>query len=233
MIAELGRVELKLLLRNRTAALTALAMPAAMGVFFAMSMGGDASSWVMVAAFQLAFTLGLGVYVSTATALVARRQDLYLKRLRTVAADRTVLAGIVGPTVVLGCVQAVVLLGVSFALGAPMPANPHFLLIALVLGAAMSAAAGVATSGVTATPELAQTTTLPFFAALLAGVIWAGAAPDDQRALLLPGSGLFEAARAAWAGPTDRTAMSVLVMAVWTAAAMVAAHRYFRWDRRD
>ncbi|NUT50986.1 MAG: ABC transporter permease, partial [Saccharothrix sp.] len=163
MIAALGVAELKLLLRNRTAAAMAVLLPLAMGLFFAFTVGDQPGGWTMVLTLQLLFSFGFTVYLTATTALTARRQDLYLKRLRTGAAsDVVVLTGVLLPVVVLGLGQSLVLMGVSVAAGAPLPARPELLLVAVVGGVALSCAAGVATSGVTGTAELAQITTAPF-----------------------------------------------------------------------
>ncbi|MFD1146594.1 ABC transporter permease [Saccharothrix hoggarensis] len=233
MITALGVAELKLLLRNRTAAALALLMPLAAGLYFALAVGGDDNGWTMIVVLQLLFSLGFTVYVTVTTSLTARRQDLYLKRLRTGAAsDVVVLTGILLPVVVLGLAQALVLLGVSVAAGAPMPTNPGLLALALVGGAALSCAAGVCTSGLTGTAELAQITTAPFFFALVVGGLMGLGGGDDPRVLLVPGSGLGLLTQAAWGGPTDAVGLALIATAQGTAVAVALSVRFFRWDPR-
>ncbi|WP_433271933.1 ABC transporter permease [Actinosynnema sp. CS-041913] len=229
MIAALGVVELKLLLRNRTAATLALVMPLLMGGYFAMSLSSD--GWPVAIALQLLTTFGFTVYVTVTTSLTSRRQDLYLKRLRTGAAsDAVVLTGVVLPSVLLGLVQAALLLGISVALGAPLPSRPELVALALVGGLAMSCAAGVATSGVTSTAELAQITTGPFFLALLGGGAWAMGS-SDARTLLVPGGGVADLVSVAWGGEGD-VGLAVLSLAGWTAVGCALSVRLFRWDAR-
>ncbi|WP_158843615.1 ABC transporter permease [Saccharothrix deserti] len=233
MIAALGVAELKLLLRNRTAATLAVLMPLAAGMFFAFTMNGEEGGWTVIVTLQLMFSFGFTVYVTVTTALTARRQDLYLKRLRTGAAsDVVVLTGILLPVVVLGLAQALVLLGISVAAGAPMPARPDLLALALVGGAAISCAAGVCTSGLTGTAELAQITTAPFFFAMVVGGLISTDGVPDVRVLLLPGSGLGTLIQAAWGGPTERIGLAMLSTAAWIAAATALSVRFFRWDPR-
>ncbi|WP_447007021.1 ABC transporter permease [Saccharothrix isguenensis] len=233
MIAALGMAELKLLLRNRTAAALAVLMPLATGLYFALAVGARDDSWTMVVTLQLLFSFGFTVYVTATTALTARRQDLYLKRLRTGAAsDVVVLTGILLPVVVLGLVQALVLLGVSVAAGAPMPSRPDLLALALVGGTAISCAAGVCTSGLTGTAELAQITTAPFFFALIAGGLMGTAGGQDAWVFLVPGSGLGTLTQAAWGGSTEHVLGAVLSVAAWTAVATALSTRFFRWDPR-
>ncbi|NUT92308.1 MAG: ABC transporter permease [Saccharothrix sp.] len=228
MIAALGVVELKLLARNKMAATMAFFMPLAIGVFFALSVDDE---WPLVIGLQLLATQGFTVYVTVTTSLVARRQDLYLKRLRTGAAsDAVVLAGVVLPPVVLGLAQTVLLLGVSLSLGAPAPSRPDLLALAVVGGLAVSCAAGVATSGVTATAEQAQITTGPFFFGLLVGGVWAAATPDT-RALLTPGGGVADLVTGAWGAPVS-LGPAVLSVLAWTALGAALSFRLFRWDAR-
>ncbi|MBB5960236.1 ABC-2 type transport system permease protein [Saccharothrix tamanrassetensis] len=230
MITALGLAELKLLVRNRTAAALAFAMPLLFGAFFALSFGDE--GWTFAITLQVLSTLGFTVYVTITTSLTSRRQDLYLKRLRTGAAsDAVVLTGVVLPAVLLGLVQAVLLVGVSVAAGAQFPSRPDLLALALVGGAAMSCAAGVATSGVTSTAELAQITTGPFFFALLGGGIWAMSS-DDIRALLVPGGGVADLVGAAWGGE-GRPGWAALSLLAWTAVGCVLSARLFRWDARS
>jgi ABC-2 type transport system permease protein len=178
--------------------------------------------------------LGFTVYMTVTTSLVARRQDLYLKRLRTgEASDRVVVLGLLVPTTVLGLAQAVVLLGISVAAGAPLPDRPLLLVLAVVGGAAMCCAVGVATSGITSTPELAQITTAPFFFALFGGAVWTLVSDTvDLRMLLVPGGQIAELVKAAWGGPVDDVGTAVASLVAWIAIGVGLAVRHFRWEPR-
>lgn len=229
MITALGAAEFKLLLRNRTAASLAFGMPLLLGGYFALAFGDE--GWSTAVALQLLSTLGFTVYVTTTTSLASRRQDHYLKRLRTGAAsDAVVLTGVLLPPLLLAPAQAALLLGVSLAAGAPLPARPDLLALAVVGGAAACCAAGVATSGVTSTAELAQITTGPFFLALLGGGIWS-LGSTDARTLLAPGGGVAELVEVAWGGPGD-PGLAALSLLGWTAVGGALAVRLFRWDAR-
>jgi ABC-2 type transport system permease protein len=187
----------------------------------------------MVVTLQLLFSFGFTVYVTVTTALTARRQDLYLKRLRTGAAsDVVVLTGILLPVVVLGLAQALVLLGVSMAAGAPLPTRPDLLVLALIGGAAISCAAGVCTSGLTGTAELAQITTAPFFFAMIIGGLMGMSGGEDAWVFLIPGGGLGTLTGAAWGGPTGHVLEALASVVAWTAVATALSTRFFRWDPR-
>ncbi|RKT54045.1 ABC transporter permease [Saccharothrix australiensis] len=229
MIAALGLAELKLLLRNRTAASLAIVMPLLMGGYFTLALGDD--GWPVAIMLALVCVLGFTVYVTTTSSLASRRQTLYLKRLRTGAAsDSVVLTGILLPAVLLALVQVVLLLAVGLVAGAPLPARPELLALAVVGGAAMCCAAGVATSGVTSTAELAQITTGPFFFVLVGGGLWA-LNSTDVRALLVPGGGMADLVAAAW-GAGGRPGLAALSLLAWTAVGCALSFRVFRWDAR-
>ncbi|HWO68952.1 MAG TPA: ABC transporter permease [Umezawaea sp.] len=232
MILALSRTELTLLLRNKTAASLALAMPLLIG---ALLMVNGPSGWTFIIVLQLVMMLGFTVYMTVTTSLVGRRQDLYLKRLRTgEASDQVVIVGLLVPTIVLGFVQAVVLLGMSTIAGAPLPERPLLLLLAVAGGAAMCCAVGVATSGITSTPELAQITTAPFFFALFGGAIWTLVSDSvDYRMMLVPGGQVAELVKAAWGGPTDNVGLAVVSLVVWVAIGAALAVRHFRWEPRS
>jgi len=231
MILALSRTEWTLLLRNKTAASLALGMPLLIG---ALLVANGSSDWTFTITLQLVMMLGFTVYMTVTTSLVARRQDLYLKRLRTgEASDPVVITGLLVPTTLLGLAQAVVLLGVTTFAGAPLPDRPLMLVLAVVGGAAMCCAIGVATTGFTSTPELAQITTAPFFFALLGGAIWPLVADSvDLRMLLVPGGPLAVLVKAAWGGPTDHVGPAAVALAAWVAIGCGLAVRLFRWEPR-
>ncbi|MBW4716943.1 ABC transporter permease [Saccharothrix obliqua] len=232
MITALGMAEFKALVRNRTAAVLAFAMPLAMGVYFA-AVAGDADAWTFIVALQLLCTMGFTAHMTTTTSLTARRQDHYLKRLRTgLASDAVVLTGVVLPAALLSLAQAVLLVGVSVVAGAPLPGRPDLLLAAIAGGVLASVLAGIATSGLTATAELAQITTTPFFAALLGGGLWV-VNSTDARALALPGGAVAELVAAAWGGGGGRLALAGLSLLGWAVAGAALSVRLFRWDARS
>ena len=57
--------------------------------------------------------MAFGLYTTAVTTLASRRQDLFLKRLRsTAASDRSILAGLVLPVAVIALIQVVAILAV-------------------------------------------------------------------------------------------------------------------------
>jgi ABC-2 type transport system permease protein len=232
MILALSRTELTLLLRNKTAAALALVTPLLVG---ALLLANGPEDWTFTITLQLVMMLGFTIYITVTTSLVSRRQDLYLKRLRTgEASDPVVVVGLLVPVALLGLGQTVLLLGLSVAAGAPLPERPLLLLLAVVGGIALCGAVGAATSGITSTPELAQITTAPFFFALFGGAVWTLVSdPVDLRMLLVPGGQIAELVKAAWGGPTDHVGQAVLVLVAWIALGYGLATRWFRWEPRS
>ena len=249
-VLALGVTELKLLWRNRTVMFMAIAFPLGLGGYMAYqgtSFGGG--GWGVVVTLQIMLVLLMTVYITITTTLTARRQDLFLKRLRSgELTDLGVLAGTVGPVLALGFAQSLVLTVIAMAAGAPIPKNPLLFAVGVLVGLALFAAAGMASTVFTKTPENAQITTLPIF------MVAAGAATSSFLAdnltvhwisVALPGGGVAELLRTGWLGTTwDGKAAGFadqLVAAgpaagasvVWAVIAVVAALRWFRWEPRS
>jgi ABC-2 type transport system permease protein len=254
-VAALARAEGVLLRRNRIALLTAVALPAGL-VFWLSASGMNAGgfrgtkaallvTWLAVAA------LLMPVYYNLVTAMVARREELVFKRLRTgEATDAQILAGTATPAVAIAWVQVAVAVVAAVAVsGLAAPADALLVLAALILGTAAFVLLAAVTTAVTRTVELAQVTTVPV---LLLSFVFNGltfplaAAPEPVRSIAqaLPLTsvvtmlrlGLTGAAagggRLGLAAAAGAAAIPVLVLALWIAAAAWAARRWFRWEPR-
>ncbi|GAB3669981.1 ABC transporter permease [Saccharopolyspora tripterygii] len=231
MVLALARTELKLLLRNKTVATSALLMPIMVGVFVSLNPSSDAGPgvWSVVISAQLLMVLGLTVYFAVTAALAARREDRYLKRLRSgEASDAVILAGLLTPGVVLALLQSALMLGISAIMGAPMPVNPLLIVLGLVLCTALCVAAGIATSGRTSSSEQAQFTTLPLFLVLLGSSVLGAASP---LALLLPGVGLATLVHIAMTG-SGPLLPAIGSLLAWTLLLVLLAKAWFRWEPR-
>ncbi|MFD3656272.1 ABC transporter permease [Streptomyces sp. NPDC058620] len=243
----LGRAEVTLLVRNRTAVFVALLMPLLM--IFAMKsmleqvdLGGTG---LTVEGAALSGGLGMVllqvVYMNLVAAYVARREELVLKRLRTgEVSDREILTGTALPAVLLAlaqCVLIVVVGTVALDLGAPQ--RPELLILGLLIGLVMLSALAAATSALTRTVQTAQLTTLPlFFASMLGSGLFVPLEilPDLAASLceLLPVTGVMTLVRAGWLGgvPGDEVAGAGLTAVAWTVLGVFAVQRWFRWDPR-
>ncbi|GAA2982631.1 hypothetical protein [Actinokineospora diospyrosa] len=224
-VLALSRAELNQLLRNKTTAAMALVLPLALGAMFLFATGEP--DWTFALSLQLVTAQGLTVYVSTTATFAARRQDLSLKRLRSgELSDLAIIVGVLAPCLLLGLAQCLLLTGIAFAAGAPAPANPAGLVIAITGGVAVNAAVGLLTAAFTASAEAAQITTAPFFFLALGGSIWALSAQSPWVAAL-PGGAVTTLVRGGEVLPP------LASMVLWTVVAALLGLRYAKWDRRN
>lgn len=231
-ILALSRDEAILLLRNKAVATTSIVIPILIGVLvaFAGSTGGRA--WSMMLAHLVTFALAFTVYFAVTASLAARREDRSLKRLCSAAVPvPMVLAGMLLPSVLIAMAQIVVFVGFAVVGGAPTP-NPLLLLVAVLGGTAMCVAAGLATSGRTASSEQAQVTTLPMLLALFAGATW-GSLVETPLVLLVPGGAVGDLLRRSVTDGSLFGALPALAALVgWTVLAGYLAYRWFRFQPR-
>jgi ABC-2 type transport system permease protein len=235
----IARGELIQIFRNRLVLVTALVLPAALSAFFVFRHGlfTAVGSLGYIASLALFFVTGIGLYTTTVTTLASRRQNLFLKRLRSTAAgDAGILGGLLVPITVLSVAQIGVILGVLAAV-AGKPANPLLLVAAVVATVAMMLALGLATAGLTNSPEHAQVTTLPVSLGVIAVGGWVGITGTGDLTLLkrlLPGGSATELVLDAWNG--GRPVADSLVLfgptLAWVVVAVALAARLFRWEPR-
>ncbi|GAA3373018.1 ABC transporter permease [Streptomyces sannanensis] len=243
----LGRAELTLLGRNRTALFTALALPALMTFSFSTAVremdleaAGLTAATVLLPG-SIVLVLLFAVYSTLTGAYVARREELVLKRLRTgELSDLEILAGTALPAVVTGLAQCVLLaVGGALALDAPAPASPLLMIAGVVLGMTLVVALAAASSGLTRTSETAQLTVLPLVlvSALGSGVVAPLELFPDRLASaleLLPMSPVVALIRDGWTGGADagESLKHLAVGLAWALITVFAVRRWFRWEPR-
>ncbi|WP_229053157.1 ABC transporter permease [Aeromicrobium sp. Leaf350] len=235
----IARSELIQIFRNRSVLITSFVMPIAVSAYFVYQHEtfADLASLGYIAAI-IVFTVGaFGLYTTTVTTLASRRQNLFLKRLRSTAAgDGSILTGLVVPAAVIAAVQIVGILGV-FSYVAETPANLGLLAAGVVGTLAMMLGLGLATAGFTNSPEHAQVTTLPVSLGTIAVASWVGISGTEELTLLkrlLPGGSATELMTDAWNGGTA-VGDSLLLLAptaAWVVVAVALAAQYFRWEPR-
>ncbi|MEV6410610.1 ABC transporter permease [Kribbella sp. NPDC051718] len=247
--------EALLLRRNPLAVLIAIGLP--IGVVLGLKsstelmsvVAGDQGTAIVITV--AAVSLNLFVYYNLVTSLVARREELVLKRLRTgEATDLQILAGSATPAVAIAWGQAV-LAGLTSAVlfGLPLPVNFLLVVLALVLGALVFVLLAAATTALTRNVELAQLTTTPL---LLIPLNFSGLyfplsdmpGALEQVARLLPLTPVVELLRLGLSGITpDGSTVSlagsfapavqpVLVLLAWVIVGGLATRRWFRWEPR-
>ncbi|MFI6862305.1 ABC transporter permease [Streptomyces sp. NPDC050421] len=246
-LTALGRAEMTLLARNRTAVFVALLVPPAMimamkSTFEQVDLGGTGLSVA-----GAALTGGIGtvliqaVYVNMVAAYAARREDLVLKRLRTgEVGDGEILIGTALPSAALALTQSALIVATGTAFfGLAAPQRPDLLLAGLLLAVVLLTALAAATSTVTRTVQTAQLTTMPLFLVSMMGSglfvpleIFPG--PLASACEFLPLTGVMTLVRSGWLGFHNGTDLlgAGLTALVWTALAVFAVQRWFRWDPR-
>ncbi|MFK5688143.1 ABC transporter permease [Ornithinimicrobium sp. LYQ92] len=237
----IARSELLQMVRNRAVLITSLIMPVAACAFFIYYRDVFAAigSLGYIGA-VIVFTIGaFSLYATTVTTLAARRQTLFLKRLRSTAAgDASILTGLVLPTTAIAVVQVAAILSVFALVGSP-PAAPLLLVPAVLATLVMMLALALATAGVTTSPEHAQVTTLPVSLGVVAVASWVGLTGTENLTWLkrlLPGGSATELVTGAWDGalsPASGEAMLLLGPTLaWVLVAVLLASRLFRWEPR-
>ncbi len=248
----LAGAEWRELLRNKVALFNSLALPLVMGVIL-FGIGPEGAPMgvlfpVMVTGTAILFV----VYYTLVTAVVARRESLLLKRLRSgEASDATILAGVALPFVLVTCAQFVVAAALARALF-DVSLSPLTAVAALgvLLATVAFATLAVASTPFTRTVEHAQITTLPI---IMIPLVFSGMMlpltmmPDALRTVaeLLPLTPIVELLHLGFASVTvDGEAVSagagllasvrpLLVLIGWAVLGFFVASRRMRWEPRS
>ncbi|MER7411823.1 ABC transporter permease [Streptomyces cacaoi] len=246
-IGALGRAELTLLLRNRTALVMAVLVPIMLtfSIRSAAQQADLSGTGLSVATTVLPGSVGMvllfAVYSNLIGVYVARREELVLKRLRTgEATDAEILGACALPAVVIGVAQCVLLLGGgAVVLDAGAPARPDLLVVSVLLGLALSAVLAAASTAVTKSSEMAQLTPMPLMLVTFAGsgvFVPLEVFPDKLAAVCewLPLTPVMELLRSAWTEQLSGagTLRALGIALAWIALSWFLVRRYFRWEPR-
>jgi len=235
----IARSELIQIFRNRLVLVTGLVIPLAVGGLFVYrhEAFADQASLGYIAAIVLFTVMAFGLYTTAVTTLASRRQNLFLKRLRsTAASDAEILTGLVLPITVIALAQTVAIL-VVLGVVATAPVDVLILVVAILAIAAMMVGLALATTGLTNSPEHAQVTTLPVSLVVIAVASWVGITGLEDLAVLkrlLPGGSATQLVVNAWNGgvPVVESLPLLAPTLGWVIAAFALASRYFRWEPR-
>lgn len=227
------------IVRNRAVLVTSLIMPMAASAFFiyyrdVFERIGSLGYIGAVIVFTIA---AFSHYSTVVTTLAARSQNLFIKRLRsTAASDPAILSGLVLPVSVISLVQVGLILGV-FAAVSGRPGSIPLLVIATVSTFIMMLAVGLATAGLTRSPEHAQVTTLPLSLGVITVASWIGITGTESLTLLkrlLPGGSAAELVVDAWngGGSLNESLLLLAPTLTWIVVAIALASKLFQWEPR-
>ncbi|QCP08737.1 ABC transporter permease [Micrococcus luteus] len=231
----IARSEMTQLVRNRLVAASSLFIPLAFSavlIFNRENFGGTP----VTAALILVTVTAMGTYITATTTLASRRQNLFLKRLRSTSAkDASILSGLVLPIALVNLVQAGVIVAILSVVGTP-PVGVVAVVAAVVVLELMFVGAAIATAGLTNSPDHAQVTTLPLFVVALGAAMWVGLTGTEELAgvkRLLPGGAVTELIVEGWDGMVLHEAVSLLLPSLaFVVAAFAMAKSTFRWEPR-
>jgi ABC-2 type transport system permease protein len=248
--------------RNRRSTFIGFLLPVLLNLVVAAPLRGREIAGVGAAAYSTVGFIGFALvtsFINLLNGVVARRDDLVLKRLRGTEVPATaVFAGQFGAAGAVVLLQSVVLGGVSVIwFGAPAPADPLLFLVALTGGFLLFAVLAVALSGLTPGAEAAPMVATPvLLLCMFAGGVVAPVSSMPHwlqgPVHVVPLAPVVETLRTAWFGrafgteswtgpalaPVDllhgwqHAAPALLVIAAWTAGAAVLGRRFFRWEPR-
>jgi ABC-2 type transport system permease protein len=248
--------------RNRRSMFVGFLLPVVLDLVVAAPLRGRRIGGVDAAAYTSIGFVGLAMvtsFVHLLTAVVSRRDELVLKRLRgTQVPPSAILAGQAAVGAVALVLQAVVLGGVAVCwFHAPPPADPVLFAVVLVLGYTVFCALALALSGLTPGTETAPLVAMPVLLLCMFGAgVFApvGSLPAGLRApaRALPLEGVVRCLRTAWFGRSfgheswngaalphldlvhvwTAAAPGLLPAAAWAAGALALARRFFRWEPR-
>ncbi|MGX2996198.1 ABC transporter permease [Streptomyces sp. JNUCC 64] len=246
-LVSLTRAEVSLLLRSKGTLFAAVFVPLVLPFSFRsvtkdMDLEGTGLSiGTILMPSAVGFSLLFAVYMAFTGILVARREELVLKRLRVgELRDAEILGGTALPSVCVALIQCAVLVAGSVALlDVGVPKAVHLSLLGLVLGLVMCAALAAVTAAFSRTLENSQVAVMPLMLVSMFGsgiTVPLEMLPDEAARIceLLPLTGVISLVRGGWTGTMSgtETLTAVVTAVVWTGLSVFAVRRWFRWEPR-
>jgi len=229
----IARTELRLIARSKAVLVSATVVPLVFAAFVLARREETLQASVGMVTMVLAFFAVFTIYLTVTTTFVTRRQDLFLKRLRSgEASDAAILIGLAVPPVLLFVVQTAVVLAVMLAIGVAWPAHWWWVAVAIVGLVVSSVACAVGTTAVTPDASAAQISTMPYVIVVIATLIMA-AIVENRFFDLTPGGALVTLVNEAYGATGAGSPLTaVLGLGLWTALGVELAKRRFRWEPR-
>ncbi len=229
----IARTEGKLIARNKTVLFSATLFPLALTALYLIQDAEGPMAAAGLTSIMVSIFSSMTVYMTVTLTAVSRRQDLYLKRLRSgESSDVAIFAGITLPTALLCVAQMIVVVVVLSIIGFEVPAEPWWIVAAAVGSIVSCLAMGLGTASVTPNASAAQMTTVPYFLFVI-GSVFATPFADSQLMDLTPGGAVVTFARLAFEVPTPGSALTAAAgLLVWTVVGIELARRFFRWEPR-
>lgn len=240
-MTQLALVELRLLLRKRITALSVVIVPVALAALVLLGQRPeDPVAWGRMLGSNVLLLTVLSTYLVTLTVFTARRQSLVLKRLRTSSlSDVGIVAGVLGPVVVIGLAQTVCYLAFCVAAGAPAPSS-FDVVPGVLLCVAVATVLGVATACLSRSVEATQLTGTPVAIAAMASVFLTSTSSPVAAgvALALPLSGPADLVARGWSagavlGDVPVVPLDLASSVLWLGVAGLVINRAFRWEPRN
>ncbi|GAA0442661.1 transport permease protein [Actinoplanes capillaceus] len=238
----LARVDILLIMRNRSALTNAVLMPLLVAGFLIFTARAQAADQVPFMLTGQVATLALfAPLVNLAGFYTTRREELILKRLLGGPASATaILGGSAAGATAVYLLQVVALCVAAVPLGVGLPENPLLLLAGVLGAAALFSLISMVISGFSSTGELAQIATVPFMFLCLflsPAIVPLDALPEQlgRIAEYLPMTPVTELIRTGFLGDEGEgggVLPNLGLLAAWVAVAAVVARRWFRWDPR-
>lgn len=239
----LSRAEFILLRRNAVQLFYAIAMPLMVPILLMNITQGPGKQAIVASAvsFAILLTIVLVSYYNPLSALVNRREESTLQRLRAgELTDSLILLSVCTPGIILGLIVPVLtLLLAKVIINLQTPSHPVLIALAIVLAIALMCILAMVTANFTRTPESAQLTSMPIIILLSIGSL----APMLQKSVPLalraaieatPGAPFAHLMSMGWFGSIDAAviARSVAILAAWLIGGLIYTAGKFRWAPR-
>lgn len=230
----IARTELRLIARSKAVLISATAVPLVLAASVLARREETVLASVGMVTMVLTFFAMFSIYATAVTTLVTRRQELFLKRLRSgETSDAAILVGVSLPPVLLYVLQTGIVLAVMSAIGVAWPAAWWWVAVAIVGLITSSVALAVATAAVTPNASAAQISTMPWIIVVIATFVLSPLV-DNSLMDLTPGGAVVTLIRSAYEVDTAGSPIGAIGgLIFWTAVGWEVAKRRFRWEPRS